>query len=438
MPVTRPCLVGKMGSTRYYEITMSARELANTVRPARETDSWTSASIDERMQREVNTTRVRETIVPYLAQHPDRFFGSFIVLVPPNTVTFEPLSKLVTNLPAAYDVNGMGFLTFGRGELIALDGQHRLVAFREVVTADRKLGPYAHEVGDDEVCVLVLEFETAQKTRRIFNKVNRHAKPTGKSDNIITSEDDGFAIVSRRLLDPDRDAPLAPRIAEDGSVCDLVTWVSTTLTRQSERVTTLSTVYETVSDILSSAGFEGFSEKDNPVAPPDDVLEKAYDHAAAWWTDLLRMPVFEAATSDASSIPAVRADATNPTSLLLRPIGQVALVRGVVDALERSRGSLTRENALHRAAQLVWTATPDSYWRDTIVSAAGKMIAKKEAISLAAELLTYLIASEWTTDEEKQRLYEDWNKARGRDVFSPADTLPEELMPEELPTPVTD
>ena len=79
-----------MGSTTYYEITMTARELTNSVRPARETDSWASASIDERIQRDVNRSRVMSTIVPYLAQHPDRFFGSFIVLVPKGAVEFEP------------------------------------------------------------------------------------------------------------------------------------------------------------------------------------------------------------------------------------------------------------------------------------------------------------------------------------------------------------
>ena len=42
MPVTRPCIVGRMGSTRYYETTMTGRELASSVRPAKETDSWTS------------------------------------------------------------------------------------------------------------------------------------------------------------------------------------------------------------------------------------------------------------------------------------------------------------------------------------------------------------------------------------------------------------
>src|SRR5436190_6567139 len=91
MPVTRPCIVGRMGSTTYYETTMSGRELASSVRPAKETDAWATASIEERMQRKFDMKRIRETIVPYLAQHPDRFFGSLIVLVPKGSIEYEPL-----------------------------------------------------------------------------------------------------------------------------------------------------------------------------------------------------------------------------------------------------------------------------------------------------------------------------------------------------------
>ncbi|PWW23479.1 DNA sulfur modification protein DndB [Geodermatophilus normandii] len=438
MSVTRPCLRGRMGSTTYYEITMTARELTTSVRPARETDSWASASLDERIQREVNETRVRETIVPYLAKHEDRFFGSFIVLVPQGAVTFEGLSDLNVNLPAAYDVGNMGFLTLKKGELVALDGQHRLVAFRQVITTGQQLGPYSSVVGDDEVCVLVIEMESPTKTRRIFNKVNRHAKPTGRSDNIITSEDDGYAIVSRRLLDQAHEGPLAPIGEVGGDQRDLVTWRSTTLSRQSDLLTTLSTVYETVTDILSYSGYSGFSEKEDPVAPPDDVLDKAFDVAAGWWSAILTLEVFRTALHNPSSVPVTRADSTHKWSLLLRPVGQMALVRGLIRAMDRSRGELSREKALERAGRLSWKASPDSYWRDTIVNAAGRMIARKEAVDLAADLLAYLVAPEWTSEEEKSDLYERWNKARGRDPFSDVEDLPEEEIPEELPAPGID
>lgn len=426
-----------MGSTTYYEITMTARELTNSVRPARETDSWASASIDERIQREVNRTRVMSTIVPYLAQHPDRFFGSFIVLVPKGAVEFEALTDLVGTLPAAYrsSSQNIGYLTIDKGELVALDGQHRLLAFREVIQGGSNLGPLWSQVGDDEVCVLLIEAETAQKTRRIFNKVNRHAKPTGRSDNIITSEDDGYALVTRRLLDTDLDAPFATRTVNDQQY-EPVNWTSNTLQQKSWKLTTISAVYETVQDILSHEGYKGFSEKDSPIAPDEETLATAYEKAVAWWEDILSMPVFKAALADPSTIPNVRFDADDPHTLLLRPVGQMALVKGLVTALEAANGHLSRADAVRRAAQLDYSCPPSSMWRDTIVRADGRMVARKEAYDLASRLIAYMIAADYMSEETKQRLWEDWNAARGKKPHEELDELEEHERPEDLPEPL--
>lgn len=418
---------------------MTARELTSSVRPANEADAWASASIDERIQRDVNKSRVQKTIVPYLAQHPDRFFGSFIVLAQPGKLVFESIGDVVGDkLPAAYrsQVGEVGFLTFTGGELIALDGQHRLLAFREVITGGPELGPHWSQVGDDQVCVLVLEEETPEKTRRIFNKVNRHAKPTGKSDNIITSEDDGYALVTRRLLDSSLGAPLAARQRE-GQSYELVNWLGTTLDQKTTRLTTISAVYETVQDILTLRGFKGFSEKDSPVAPDDKTLDRAYDVASEWWEALLTLSAFRDALKDPDSIPSTRFDSDDPRTLLLRPVGQMALVKGLVRAITFSKDDLTLKELLARVDRLDFSATPKSIWRDTIVRADGRMVAKKDAYDLAGRLICYMIASDYMTAEFTETLYEDWNRARGKDPFSAIDELEEHERPEDLPEPLT-
>lgn len=438
MGITRACIVGQMGSVKYYETTMRARELANSVRPAKETDGWASASIEERIQRDLNLNRIKQTIVPYLAQHPDRFFGSFIVLTDPGAIEFEPLADIVGTLPAAYRkaTEAVGFITIDKGELIALDGQHRLMAFREVITSGQKLGPYASEVGDDEVCVLFIEAENSQKTRRIFNKVNRHAKPTGRSDNIITSEDDGFAIVTRRLLDRDRRSPLAAREI-DGQEYELVNWVSTTLPQRSLRLTTISAVYETVKDILAHCGFTGFSERDNPVAPSDEVLDAGYDIVVAWWERILQMPAFADCLNDLSKIPEIRYSQDDSRTLLLRPVGQQALVKGVIGAIERSKGDLSLDDAITKCEKINWAASPSSMWLNVLVRPDGGMIARKEAFELAGSLISFMIASSYTSDADEQALWAKWNQARGRDPFAEIDELPPEEMPQDLPLPIT-
>ena len=54
-------------------------------------------SIEERMQREPNLARIKREIVPYLARHADRFFGSVIVLVQPGSVEFEPILRTLSD-----------------------------------------------------------------------------------------------------------------------------------------------------------------------------------------------------------------------------------------------------------------------------------------------------------------------------------------------------
>lgn len=437
MSITRPCIVGKMGSTTYFETTMTGRELAATVRPAKQTDAWASGNIEERQQRKFDVRRIKETIVPYLAQHPDRFFGSVIILAQQGTLTFESLASLINEpLAAAYQqaTRRMGFLTIGDGEHVALDGQHRMLAFKEVISGGFSLGPYAGECGDDEVCVLFIEFENSQKTRRIFNKVNRHAKPTGRSDNIITSEDDGNAIVTRSLLDMDRNAPLAERYV-DGQRVELVNWQSNTLGQNSRHLTTISTVYETVKDILRHREFEGFDEKTNPVAPADKVLERAYTVAAEWWSAVLSLDAFVNALVDPGTVAETRYDASHRHSLLLRPVGQVAFVKGLILAIERSGGQLTLAEAVSRSNRIDWSTSPSSMWRDTIVHADGvKMNVRKEAQELAAELIAYLIGDEFLSVEQRDSLSRKWNKARGKDVDTPIDSVEDDLMPEDLPS----
>src|SRR4051812_37698222 len=94
MATVIPAIRAHMGSTTYYETKMPARELAMAARPAKEMDGWASASIEERIQRDLNDKRVRDQIVPYLVKSKDRFFGSIIVLIYEGSVEFEDVTTV--------------------------------------------------------------------------------------------------------------------------------------------------------------------------------------------------------------------------------------------------------------------------------------------------------------------------------------------------------
>lgn len=394
MLFTLPALRARLGSIDYFITVMSVRDLVALVRPARGSDSWINGSLECQDALRLATPAIRRKLAPYLARCPDRFVGSSTVLAPPGALVFD------------HCANAVGSLTVRNESLVALDGQHRLLAFREVITGGSELGEFAGKVGDDEVCVLFIEFEDPQKTRRIFNKVNRHAKPTGRSDNIVTSEDDGNAIVTRWLLDTDRNAPLADR-DDNGTRIEIVNWKSNTLGQNSTHLTTISTVYETVTDILTFHGFENFDEKKNPVAPSDKQLEDAYNVAADWWEQILTLDAFVTALANTSSVPDTRYDPNNRHSLLLRPVGQVAFVKGLILAIQRGQGHLTLTEALRRANKIDWSSPAGSVWTNTIVRADGrKMVARKEAHELAAGIIAYLIADEYMTTDDRNEL---WN-----------------------------
>ena len=182
MSYTFPALRGRMGSTEYYQATVRARELAAVAKTAAELPQWTSWSVFERFQRELAERRVQKEIVPYLARTKDRFFNSLIILVfEPLDFSFESFGDAAPGLPRAYRdaAAQMGFLTIEGGDFVVLDGQHRLAALRGVTTAGPELkGEYVDEVANDELSVIFIPHESFEKTRRIFNKVNRYAKPT--------------------------------------------------------------------------------------------------------------------------------------------------------------------------------------------------------------------------------------------------------------------
>lgn len=417
MATVVPAIRAQMGNTTYYETKMPARELAMAARPAQETDAW-GQSIEERIQRELNERRVRDQIVPYLVKAADRFFGSIIVLIYKGHVDFEDIGSFGGKVPAAYRTvaEDIGFLTIDGGELVVLDGQHRLAALRDVVTGrfESDGGGHASEVANDEVCVIFIEHETTEKTRRIFNKVNRYAKATSRSDNIITSEDDGYAIVTRRLVDDH--APLGIKYKNDL----IVDWRSNTIAARSTKLTTISAIYETSKDILHAEGFDTLDEKVRVTRPDDHELDHAYETLERWWLKLMKgIPAFAAAAADPSQLPKLREE--SDFGLLLRPNGQIALVKGLARAVARG---VDLDLAIQRAARINWRLD-NAMWRDVLVKANEGMIARGENYDVAAELIAYLVGSDKMSSEGIDALTERYRQIKGDEER--ALSLPEAL-----------
>lgn len=417
-----------MGSTEYYQANVSARDLARVAKIARELSEWTNRSVFERFQRDIAVKRVREEIVPYLLRCRDRIFGAFIIVVyKPDVFEFQPVT--VTGGPPGHPyrlaAEKLGLLTVDGGSLVALDGQHRLVSFREVINANGpQTGPYRDDVPNDELCIVFIKHETFEKTRRIFSKVNRHAKPTTPYENIITSEDDGYSIITRWLVETTPplglEWPKPPFAFRDHSGEPIIDLTRGQLRKTSPKFTTLPHLYESVRLILRANGIHNFDEKHQVNRPANDDLMMAYNCAAVWWQlMLLRIPGYQDALNDLTAIPRLR-ETDSPVGLLFRPNAQIALVEGLVRAVERG---MDLHQALSCIGRMDWTPL-GSPLTGIIISASGrKMKNRKMARTRAARLIEYLLAGETMSANEVQGLRDDL----ADEVEDPDYVLPERL-----------
>lgn len=426
MTILIPAIQGRFGNTDYFQGTMKARDLVQAVRAPTDLDEWKEADIEERMQRAPTMARIKNELAPYLAKNPDRFFGSIIVLVYRGDVVFEAMAKLAKDMNAAYKRNAerLGFLTIDGGTLIVLDGQHRLLAERMVLQQE-VTGPESATVGDDEICVIFIKHEDNMKTRRIFNTVNRYAKPTSRSDNIITSEDDAYAIVARRLLADGQPLQSQPT---NGKPADVVNWKNNTLAPRSTNLTTISVVYESVKLMLADKGVN------KQERPSDDLLSDYQQLCADYWTALLtRIQPYADALKDPSSIPELRKD-TQPTSLLFKPVAQIALIRALMNV--SSLTDLSFEEAAFRANQIKDWSMEGAVWRDIIIKSGGNIDNKADAGERLAMLLTYMLAADKLPDVRKYAAWRNFNQARNSKALAEFDNTRSTEGLEPLPTPV--
>lgn len=395
------CIKADMGTTPYFIGKMPAGQLIDSVGIAKELPEWPDLSADEKMQREYDIKRVIEEMVPYIIEDPDRFFGSLIIDIYQGfeEIVFESIEEAMPNMPAAYRVpmKDMGFLTLtGKERLIALDGQHRLLALRiaikgmmgipagtKMLSSYNKLVPHP-ELANEEISVIFVEHTDQLKIRKIFNKINKYAKQTSRGDNIITSDDDIFAVISRQLLKAGE--PLAP-INE----IDLVNWKSNTLSLRSKHLTTLSALYTISETILKDKKYAK-----NRI-PSNYEKEEAYAIVSKFWKVLLdQLSAFR------EYIQLTRQDKTisllRETNLLLKPVTQMALAH--VARMANNKG-VGWNRVVERLNEIDWSFDNQMWFNILVIGSANKkMITGKESVRAAGMVISYMVMGETMTRAE--------------------------------------
>lgn len=342
MSSTYPALRGKFGNTEYFLVTMPVGEVISRVIFPSEMSEWNELSIEERHQRQINMRRVINEIAPYFANEPDRFSGSLILAIKNREKTeFEPISKFTKELPTAYSSENMGFLTISGEEVfIPLDGQHRVKAFKMAVEgrSDEPQISSNYELAKDYVTTIIIFFDKL-KSRYIFNKINKYAKPTMKGDKLITDDDDAVAVIARRLITNN----VIPQ--------RLVNTHSNSLNKKSSEFTTLGTIYEATMALINGAVVPCATKPSN--MPYLERNKRIGELSDEWkmlisgidtWSRMIRDP---SEKGDAARIK------IRKTSLLGWPVGQRSLIKGYAFACQRNR-NIDRKALVEKLCKINW------------------------------------------------------------------------------------
>ena len=283
---TYPALRMSMGSWDYYSVRMSLKEVSKKLVMA---SNFKEATVlDDMLQRIWDDTRSQGAMTNYLKVRDDRFYGSLIV---------APIGKSPKwhQLPAPEDFikqhqvdnDSLGFIELDKDtDYYVLDGQHRLGSIKHVINEDL-IGP---EFGDEEINVLVVcnpdddEIERNIKYRRLFTSLNKYAKPTDATTNIIMEEDDAFAILTRMLVE---DHPAFDSKAGDKAMQNSRVNIKTkNLTKGTAHFTSLVALNGMIKTLIQTPEFPDLNPA-TPVAlltrPSNDELDIMYAELSLIW-----------------------------------------------------------------------------------------------------------------------------------------------------------
>lgn len=389
-----PALRGTLGTTEYFLVTIKAKELVERATIPRELDGWHDLTVEEKYQREIDTKRVKKIIAPYLASDKDRFFGAIIIaMMNAESVEFEPISDVAKGLPSLYKQasSAIGLLTLSGGEiLVPLDGQHRLKALKYAISAKDDEGRPIEDIAapctdlaQEDVAVILVRYEPV-KARKIFNKVNRYAKPTSAAQNYITDDDDVVAVLTRKLVDE----VFGSRMVE---------LESNTLTKKASEFTTIATLYAANKEILEGAG-----QQLEPGRRPDKAIEKVCWHELedVWAAVLTKIDVIAAVMHDKEETGDARRMEMREELLLGKPVAQLALIKAFVKFMhshDLNGHAFSHENICARLNQIDW-AIGAKHWQRIIMNGE-KILSGKSVASLASDYIAYLAGCPFNADE---------------------------------------
>lgn len=387
MATSLPAFKGSFGSTDFFVLTMQAGEFVRSMTIPKELEDWEDLSPEEKFQREINYKRVATHIAPYLAHDEDRFIGAFIVEVRQHEeMEFESLVDAGIKFPKALPtslMNKFGILYLSGSEImIPLDGQHRLAALDFAITGkDEKKNDIKGLKPNPEVaadtCTVILIRHDLDKARKIFNKVNKYAKPTSKADNLITDDSNYIAVITRENIIGEI---LPTRIVRSGS--------GNTLPATASEFTTLATVYEI--NLRIEEAYTAKKPDLNKLPRPEDI-KLAVQNLVDFWKEFIEIQAYQHSLTDPSEDGDDRRKEIRKSSVACKPIVQRVLAEVILELQigNDDTEKLTIKEIVSRINRLEWSPE-HSLWQGILLNG-DKVISGASPQRLAVRMISYLL-----------------------------------------------
>lgn len=406
-----PAFKAHVGDWDYYLCLMSYAQVAREINFAYE--FGVNKDLGSMIQRGIGV-RTQE-ITKYLLQNNRRFLGALIVAAWGGDPEYLPLrmdDSEDQGVLSGVD-REFGVLIFdGTHQFFALDGQHRLRAIKDALKQKPELG------SEDIAVIIVPHFDDAdgrQTTRRLFTNINRNAVKTSAQENIALDEDDGFAILTRRLLDEH------PFIGKDGVVQVFSKRGEEGELRLATRQVPVSgsawTTIGVLYDMLRTLGYDldgtmhvlTQRATDEVLDESYDILSRRLDHLLDACGDLAKQYDSAISGKELRSPKGLENDG-HP---FMRPVVQVGVARAVRHVVQQRL--LTWDEAMEKLRALDWRiASPPfmAVWQLTPgARAQGKMATGKDATTLLFDLLVAHLAP--TTKAQIERALRSFRSVKG-------------------------
>lgn len=385
-----PAVRAQIGDWSYYVTTLEFRQVVDLVKSPDELHE--RKGLSDWIQREAIHGHAGE-ISNYILNNEQRFLGSLIIGVYGGQPDWSPVkindtAKDITSAQLEGIGERLGLLYLaGTEKLFAIDGQHRVEGIRQAISNAMDTG-----IAEESVSAIFIghnpdSVEGRIRTRRLFTTVNKKARPVSKAAKIALDEDDGFAIITRRLIDE------YPLFSDENRRVSYKSASGQIPSNDMDAWTTVVGLYELTRDLYGKA------EKFDSERPSDPDLENYFAKFENALSFLMKSaPELRKVFLDGKA-RAGEYRTTAKNHLLFRPAGQRTFFKAA--QLLVSRG-LALEDAFKKLLQADLYINK-KHWHHLLWDPVGsRMITNK--ISLAETQLLSLIGMQARTKASRTRL----------------------------------